>query len=101
MLETPRSAPRLAGAHSTLASTFHGLRVLSNSDPVFLFVFCTCLDQAGARFGRVCLEGSCLEACKLRTSWTCPDQTGARKGSGLGSRPLASLDLALAGRLQS
>ena len=56
MLEAPRGAPRLEGAHphwrSTLASTFYGFKVLLNSDrvPVFLFGFCTCLDQAVARF---------------------------------------------------
>ena len=70
MLEAPRRAPRPAGAHprwrSTLASTFYGLRLLSNSDraAVFLQFFCTCLDQAGARCGWVWLEALCLEACK-------------------------------------
>ena len=55
MLEAPRRAPRLAGAdprwRSTLASTFYAFKVLSNSDraPVFLFVSCTCLDQAGKK----------------------------------------------------
>ena len=55
MLEAPRRAPRLAGAdprwRSTLTSTFYAFKVLSNSDraPVFLFVSCTCLDQAGKK----------------------------------------------------
>ena len=58
---------------STLASTFRGFRVLSHSDRarVSLFVFCTCLDQAGARFGLGLARGflvfetePCLEAFK-------------------------------------
>ena len=36
------------------------------------YVFCTCLDQVGVRFGWVWLE------FLLQLSWTCPDQTGAR-----------------------
>ena len=60
---TCRSPPRW---RSTFALAFDGFRVLSNSDraPVFFFVFRTCLGQAGARFGWVWLEASCLEACK-------------------------------------
>ena len=99
MPEAPRRASRLAGAHSTLASTFHGLRVLSNSDPVLFFVFAPVWTWRVP--GLVGSGSRVLAWGKLRTSCTCPDQTGARKGSGLGSRPLASLDLALAGRLQS
>ena len=45
-------------------------RVLSNSDraPVFLFVFCTCLDQAGARFG-LGLARSFLCLLRLSRAW--------------------------------
>ena len=43
VLEVPRRAPRLAGAHprwrSTLASTFDGFRVLSNPDPALFLLF--------------------------------------------------------------
>ena len=112
MLEAPRRAPRLAGAHprwrSTLASTFHGFRV--HRAPVFLFVFCTCLDQAGAGFGMGLARGflpaglqslnllnlSRLERCvqgldlglargfslSSDQAWNpCPDQAGAIEAS--------------------
>ena len=72
MLEASRRAPRLAGAHpgwrSTLASTFYGFRVLSNADivPVFLFAFCTRLDQACARFCWVWLEAAPVETRRVQ-----------------------------------
>ena len=46
----PCMSPPPLALHSCL--DLSGFRALSNSDRVslFLFVFCTCLDQAGARF---------------------------------------------------
>ena len=101
MLQAPRRAPRTGCAHPRwgfiLASTFSGLRVLSNFDraPIFLFVFCACLVHSGARLGWVWLKALVLseieprlDAFKPRTCWACPDLTGARFGFGFGSRPL-------------
>ena len=70
-----------------------GFRALSNSDrvPVFLFVFCTCLDQAGARLGLYLARGFLRVSLawmpsSLESIWR-PDQMAARFGFVSGSRP--------------
>ena len=80
MLEAPRHAPRLAGAHprwrSTFTSTFHGFRVLSNSDraPVFLFAFCTCSLPGPQALNQLAEACSFLQMeCKV---WAGPGRLG-------------------------
>ena len=85
------------GAHPDLheptagAPSLYGFRVLLSSGraPVFLFVFCTCLDQAGGvRFGLGLARGF---LCLLSLAWKIsslepagPVQTTRVQGLGLG-----------------
>ena len=88
-------SPSLLAPHPRL--DLYGFRVLSKSDraPVFLFDFCTCLDQAGARF-ELGLARGFLCFLKLSLAWRPPSlepggpvqTTNAIFGFESGSRPL-------------
>ena len=88
-------SPPLLTLHPCL--DLYGFRVLSNSDraPVFVFVFRTCLDQAGARFvlglarGFLCLFWA-LPGVRRAFQLDLSRLECARFGFGSGSRPLAS-----------
>ena len=73
-------------------------RVLSNSDRAVVFFFflhlsrpggCKVSAGSGSKFLVLIEIEPCLEAFKPRTSWPCPDLTGARFGFVFGSKPLA------------
>ena len=78
-----------------LCLDLYGFKVLSNSNrvPVFLLVFCTCLDQAGARFG-LGLARSFLCLLRLSLAWrpSSLEPSGPVQmdgfGFGFGSRPV-------------
>ena len=62
-----RMLPPLLALHPRLDLCGFRVSLISDRAPFFLFVFCTCLDQAGARFGLGLTRRLCF--CKLSIDW--------------------------------